>query len=44
MKVKQKATKEQKAVLIALLLGDGTICSNNVFKLCHAQEQQEYLN
>lgn len=44
MKVKQKATKEQKAALIALLLGDGTICSNNVFKLCHAQEQQEYLN
>ena len=44
MKVKRKATKEQKAALIALLLGDGTICSNNVFKLCHAQEQQEYLN
>ena len=42
--MKTKFNKESRNLLIALLLGDGTICSNNVFKLCHAQEQQEYLN
>ena len=26
-----------------MLLGDGTICSNNVYKLCHSIEQEDYL-
>lgn len=34
---------DQKRLLIALLLGDGTISSNYVFKLSHSIEQKEYL-
>lgn len=45
---KRKTTKklnlEQKQLLIALLLGDGTISSNYVFKLSHGEDQKEYLN
>lgn len=44
VKIQRKLTKEQKQLLIALLLGDGTISNNYVFKLCHAKEQEEYLN
>ena len=44
VKIQKKLTKEQKQLLIALLIGDGTISSNYVFKLCHAKEQKEYLN
>ena len=29
--------------MIALLLGDGTISNNNVFKLSHCKEQRDYL-
>lgn len=36
-------SKEQKQLLIALLIGDGTISSNNVFKLSHAPQQTEFL-
>lgn len=36
-------SKEQKQLLIALLIGDGTISSNNVFKLSHAPQQLEFL-
>lgn len=43
VKIKKKISKDAKSILIAMLLGDGTICNNNVFKLCHAIEQQEYL-
>ena len=31
--MKTKITKESRNLLIALLLGDGTISNNNVFKL-----------
>lgn len=41
--IKKKLTKEQKSVLIAMLLGDGTISNNYVFKLSHNKDQLEYL-
>jgi hypothetical protein len=41
--MKTKITKESRNLLIALLLGDGTICNNNVFKLAHCEAQKEYL-
>lgn len=41
--IKKKLTKEQKRVLIALLIGDGTISNNYVFKLSHSKDQLEYL-
>lgn len=41
--MKTKITKESRNLLIALLLGDGTISNNNVFKLSHCEEQQDYL-
>ena len=39
----KKLSKEQKSLLIGLLLGDGTISSNYVFKLSHSEAQREYL-
>nr|DAF44282.1 MAG TPA: endonuclease [Podoviridae sp. ct8Lf7] len=42
-KIVKKLSKEQKSLLIALLLGDGTISSNYVFKLSHSEEQREFL-
>lgn len=42
-KIKKKLSKEQKSLLIGLLIGDGTISSNFVFKLSHSMEQKEYL-
>lgn len=42
-KIIKKLNKEQKSLLIALLLGDGTISSNYVFKLSHSEEQREFL-
>lgn len=41
--MKTKITKESRNLLIALLLGDGTICRNNAFKLSHAEQQKDYL-
>lgn len=41
--MKTKITKESRNLLIALLFGDGTICSNNVFKLAHSETQKDYL-
>ena len=41
--MKTKITKESRNLLVALLLGDGTICNNNVFKLAHAEQQKDYL-
>ena len=38
-----RLSKEQKSLLIALLIGDGTISSNYVFKLSHSPLQREYL-
>lgn len=43
-KTLKKLTKSQKSLLIALLIGDGTICSNNAFKLSHSPEQREFLS
>lgn len=42
-KIQKSLSKEQKRLLIALLIGDGTISSNYVFKLSHSVEQKEYL-
>ena len=42
-KIKKKLSKVQKSLLIGLLIGDGTISSNFVFKLSHSVEQREYL-
>lgn len=44
MKVKRKLTKEQKSLLVAMLIGDGTISTNYVFKMCHDGTQEEFLN
>ena len=41
--MKTKFTKESRNLLIGLLLGDGTISSNNVFKLSHCEAQRDYL-
>lgn len=43
MEIKRKVSKETKRLLIAMLLGDGTISNNFVFKLCHSSDQEEYL-
>ena len=43
MKIKKKVSKEVKSLLVAMLLGDGTISNNYVFKLCHSSDQEEYL-
>ena len=41
--MKSKFTKEGRNLLIGMLLGDGTISNNNVFKLAHSTEQKDYL-
>ena len=41
--MKTKITKESRNLLIALLLGDGTISNNNIFKLSHCEKQRDYL-
>lgn len=41
--MKTKINKESRNLLIALCLGDGTISSNNVMKLSHGIEQEDYL-
>lgn len=41
--MKTKINKESRNLLIALLLGDGTISNNFVFKLSHVIEQKDYL-
>lgn len=41
--MKTKINKESRNLLIALLLGDGTISNNNVFKISHCIEQKDYL-
>jgi hypothetical protein len=42
--MKSKTTKDSRNLLIAMLLGDGTISNNNVFKLSHCLEQKDYLS
>lgn len=41
--MKSKITKKSRNLLIGLLLGDGTIANNYVFKLSHCIEQSDYL-
>lgn len=41
--MKTKTTKESRNLLIGMLLGDGTISNNNVFKIAHAESQKDYL-
>ena len=41
--MKSKVTKESRNLLIGMLLGDGTISNNNVFKIAHSESQKEYL-
>lgn len=41
--MKSKINKESRNLLISLLLGDGTISNNNVFKLAHSYKQKDYL-
>lgn len=41
--MKTKLNKDSRNLLIALLIGDGTISSNKVFKLSHGYKQKEYL-
>ena len=41
--MKTKITKESRNLLIGLLIGDGTISNNNVFKIAHCEEQKDYL-
>lgn len=41
--MKTKLTKESRSLIIGLLIGDGTISNNNVFKMCHCEQQKEYL-
>ena len=41
--MKTKFNKNSRNLLIALLLGDGTISNNNVFKIAHSEAQKDYL-
>lgn len=41
--MKSKFNKESRNLLIGMLLGDGTISNNNIFKLAHCAEQLDYL-
>lgn len=41
--MKTKITKESRNLLIGMLLGDGTISNNNVFKIAHSESQKDYL-
>lgn len=41
--MKSKFNKESRNLLIEMLLGDGTISSNNVFKIAHCLQQLDYL-
>ncbi len=41
--MKSKLNKDSRNLLIGLLLGDGTISNNNVFKIAHSEKQKDYL-
>lgn len=41
--MKTKFNKKSRNLLIAMLLGDGTISNNFVFKIAHSEHQKEYL-
>lgn len=42
-RIQKSLSKEQKKLLIAFLIGNGTISNNYVFKLSHSIKQREYL-
>lgn len=42
-KIKRKLSKEQKSLLIGMLIGDGTITKHPDYKISHSGEQEEYL-
>lgn len=42
-KIKRKLSKEQKSLLIGMLIGDGTITNHPDYKISHSGEQEEYL-
>ncbi len=42
-KIKRKLTKEQKSLLISMLIGDGTITNHPDYKLSHSESQREFL-
>lgn len=41
--MKTKFNKESRNLLIAMLIGDGTISNNFVFKIAHCEQQKDYL-
>lgn len=41
--MKTKFNKESRNLLIGMLLGDGTISNNYVFKIAHCEKQKDYL-
>lgn len=41
--MKTKFNKESRNLLIGMLLGDGTISNNYVYKICHGEKQKDYL-
>lgn len=41
--MKTKITKESRNLLIGMLLGDGTISNNYIYKLSHCEQQKDYL-
>lgn len=41
--MKTKFNKDSRNLLIAMLLGDGTISNNYVFKIAHSEPQKDYL-
>lgn len=41
--MKTKFNKESRNLLIGLLIGNGTISNNNVFKIAHCEAQKDYL-
>lgn len=42
-KITKKLSKEQKSLLIGMLIGDGTITNHPDYKLSHSKNQMEYL-
>ena len=42
-KIQLKSSKEQKQLLIALLIGDGTITNHPDFKISHSEKQLFYI-
>lgn len=41
--MKTKVNKESRDLMIAMLMGDGSINNANTFKMCHCEEQKDYI-